>query len=260
MWQKFENDVYNTVKKELQEKSNFHVNWNFEIRGLKPDVLAWLQCSGCESPKDSEPPCLVPSFIFDAYCKFEVDKDYFKKKDDQMQKYAKICDAILVMPQGYEQRPFCKNEVGKYYIVSFPYLHTFVKSIKQAVEITYREDCCGDTPFCDASHVYKHFELSIRSSVDKCPNCKQKVEPISLLYCSQYDEYSDVDFIEDGCCDCPNRQFWSYEDCPFLCIQTKFQCQKCGAVFDPESKKIITSFDDSFFDMVIGDYPYYKRE
>lgn len=87
MWQKFENDVYNIVKKELSEKTYFQVKWNNEIRGLKPDVTASIVCSGCERAQEKDSSCLVPSFIFDAYCKFEVDKEYFRKKDEQMQKY-----------------------------------------------------------------------------------------------------------------------------------------------------------------------------
>lgn len=260
MWQKFENDVYNIVKKQLSEKTYFQVNWSSEIQGLKPDVTVSIVCAGCEHARDKDPTCLVPSFIFDAYCKFEVDKEYFQKKDEQMRKYAKICDAILVMPQGYEQRPFCKSEGGIYHIISQPYLYSFINSIKEEIEITYRDDCCGQRPFYSASNVYKHFELSVRKSVDKCPKCKQKVEPISLLYCGQYKEYNDSDFIQDECDCCDNRKYWSYEDCPFLGIETKFQCRQCGVIFDPESKEIVESFGDSYFDMVISEYSYYKRQ
>jgi hypothetical protein len=262
LWQKFENDVYNIVKKKLQDKSHFQVDWNSEIHGLKPDVTVSIVCDGhnCEQAQDETPNCLFPAFIFDAYCKFEVDKEYFQKKDEQMRKYAKICNAVLVMPQGYEQFPFCKSKDGTYHIVSLPFLYTFVDSIKAEIEINYRDDCCGESPFYSVSNIYKHFELSIRSSVDKCPKCDQKVEPISLLHCSQYDEYNDSDTIEEECNCCDNRKYWSYEDCPFLGIESKFQCRKCGAIFDPESKKIIDNFSDSYYDMFLSEVPYYKKE
>lgn len=84
------------------------------------------------------------------------------------------------------------------------------------------------------------------------------MKPISLLYCSQYNEYSDVDFIDDTCIDCSNRQY--FDDCPFLTIELKYKCEACGAIFDPESKEIVENFDDGFYDMVISEYPYYKKK
>jgi hypothetical protein len=109
-WQKFENEVYQTVKKSLEDK--FRVEWSYEINGLKPDVAVLLECNGCENKREDST-CLEPAFIFDAYCKFRIEKKYFNKKDKQMKKYSKICDSILVMPQGYEQRPYCVSEAKK---------------------------------------------------------------------------------------------------------------------------------------------------
>jgi hypothetical protein len=279
MWQKFENDVYNTVKTYFQEDDTFKVEWSRKIDWhrvgtLKPDVLLSIRCKSCEAPKE-EFPCLIPAFIFDAYCKFDVEPEYFKKKDKQMQKYSEICDTILVMPQGYEQRPFCKSGNGKYHIISFHYLHSFLDSLKGAIEIEYREDSCGDRPTSNGHHVYKHFELSLRKRIDKCPSCKQRVSPISLIYCDKYDEYYYPDFLDyevikygsgifthvecDGCGD--HSTFgWDYDECPSSSIVYKYQCDKCGAIFDPETNEIIDNFDGSHLDMLEDSFPYYQEK
>lgn len=279
MWQKFENDVYTTVREYFEKDDKFKVEWNRKIDWhrvgtLKPDVLLSIKCKSCEEPKD-EFPCLVPVFIFDAYCKFEMEPEYFKKKDTQMQKYSEICDTILVMPQGYEQRPFCRSDNGKYHIISFHYLYRFLDSLKNAIQIDYREDCCGDRPSSNGSRVYRHFELSLRKRIDKCPNCKQKVSPVSLVHCDKYDEYYYPDFLDyetiehgygvfthlecDGCGD--NRMFgWNYDDCPSASLEYKYQCEKRGAIFDPETNKIIENFDDSHFDMLEDSFTYYQKK
>lgn len=150
MWQKFENDVYNVVKKYFQDDDNFIVEWSptierycaGEVRKLKPDVLLSVKCKSCEEKKDDSS-CAEIAFIFDAYCKFKDDPEYFKKKDDQMQKYSEICDSVLVMPKGYEQRPLCRKSNGKnqYHIISFETIYQFLNSLKKTLEITYREDC-----------------------------------------------------------------------------------------------------------------------
>jgi hypothetical protein len=266
IWQKFENNVYQVIKKYFQDNDDFIVEWSpviqrycaGKVRTLTPDVLLSVKCKSCSEKKDDSN-CAEGAFIFEAFCKFRDDRKYFDEKDDQMQKYAEICDSILVMPKGYEERPFCRKSNGKktYYIISFEYIYQFLNSLKEAVEITYREDCCGDRPVINGAQVYRNFELSLRQSVDKCPACKQRVNPISLLYCSQYDEFSDIDFIEDTCIDCPNKQY--FDECPFLSIELKFQCEKCGAIFDAESDKIIKNFDEGFFDLVLSEYSYYKE-
>ncbi len=263
-WQKFENQVYNVVKKFFQDNDNFIVEWspvvekycNEKMKKLTPDVLVSFRCKSCREHKRLS--CTEPAFIFEAHCKYVDDPEYFRKKDEQMRNYSFICDSILVMPKGYEERAFCRTIDKKYHIISFEFLHRFLKSLKQAVEITYQEDCCGNRPSINAQHVYRDFELSLRQSVDKCPNCKQRVEPISLLYCSQYDEFSDIDHIEDYCCDCSNRIY--HDECPFLSLQSKYQCRTCGVVFDPEAGKLIENFDEGFYDRILSDYSYYKKK
>jgi hypothetical protein len=269
VWQKFENDVFQVIKKYFQDNDTFIAEWSpalerycdGKVRTLTPDVLLSVKCksASCIMEKDNSE-CAEPAFIFDAFCKFRDDRKYFAEKDKKMQKYSEICDSVLVMPKGYEERPFCRKNNGKntYYIISFEYIYQFLNSLKRAIEITYREDCCGDRPSIDGTQVYRDFELTLRQSVDKCPACKQRVNPTSLLYCSQYNEYSDVDFIEDTCIGCPNKKY--FDECPFLAIELKFQCETCGAIFDAESRKIIENFDDGFYDMVISEYSYYKKK
>jgi|YelNatPaOPRAMG01_1025707.scaffolds.fasta_scaffold16415_3 ribosomal protein S27E len=270
MWQRFENDVYQMVKTKLENR--FRVEWCYEIRnGLKPDVVALLECRGCYYQRE---PCLIPSFIFDAYCKFKIEKNYFLKKVEQMKKYSNICDSILVMPQGYENRPYCKSKDGVYHIISFHYLPIFLNSINEAVVITLEDDVCGSVPSCDAQNVYKHFELSVRSKVDKCPDCKAPVFPVSLIHCSKYDEYFYSDFLDtaeiehgitdftyvecDGCGD--SRAFgWNYNECAYSSLEYKYQCKKCGAVFDPETNKIIENFEETHLYLMAESFPYYER-
>jgi DNA-directed RNA polymerase subunit RPC12/RpoP len=148
-----------------------------------------------------------------------------------------------------------------------------LESVRTESRIDSKEDVCGYIPYCDASNVYKHFELAIRSRIDRCPNCNSKVFPISLIYCSKYDEYYHPDFLDydiiehgigdftyaecDGCGD-HNAFGWNYHDCPYSSIEHKYQCGKCGAVFDPEKKIIIENFEDSHHDSMT-DFPYYRK-
>jgi hypothetical protein len=191
-----------------------------------------------------------------------------------MKKYSKICDSILVMPSGYENWPYCRSEGGEYHIISFHYLKTLLDSILSEVKVTSVEDACGFTPSCDASGAFKHFELMIRSRIDKCPNCRSKSAPLSLIYCSKYDEYYHPDFLDtesidhkgvvytyaecDGCGD-RNISGWDYEDCPFSSIEYEYQCTKCGAIFDPETNEIIEKFEDTHADS-LTDFPYYEKK
>ena len=266
MWQKFENEVYYAVKEKLEGK--FKVEWQHEIRGLTPDVVVLLECFGCAEK------CMIPTFIFDAFCKFKVEKVYFKKKDRQMKKYSKICDSILVMPHGYMNRPYCRSKDGKYHIISFHYLPVLLDCILEHAVIETMEDVCGYVPHCDSSNVYKQFELSIRSRVDRCPICNYIVTPISLIYCSKYDEhyypdFLDYEIIEHGiggytyaeCNGCgEHRMFgWNYDDCPFTSIEHMYQCKKCGAIFAPDTRKIITNFEEAHANMLTESFSYYEK-
>jgi len=268
MWQKFENEVYYTVKEKLKDK--FKVEWQYKIRGLIPDVVALLECFGCENRTED---CVFPAFIFDAFCKFKIEKTYFKKKDKQMKKYSEICDSILVMPHGYMNRPYCRSKEGKYHIVSFHYLPTLLDCIIEYASIEAMEDVCGYTLHCDSSNVYKQFELSIRSKVDKCPICNSTVIPISLIYCSKYDEhyypdFLDYEIIEHGigdytyteCNGCGDRIFgWNYDNCPFSSIKHMYQCKKCGVIFNPDTRKVVTKFEDAHADMLAESFKYYEK-
>ena len=270
MWQRFENQVYETVKRYLSDK--LRIEWNFNVNGLTPDVVALIECHGCENYEDKFP-CVIPAFIFDAYCKFKIDRVYYEKKDDQMKKYSKICDSILVMPQGYGQRPYCRSKGGEYHIVSYHRFYDFLKSIKDELIISWKEDVCGDRPYLQTSDIYKHFELLIRSSIDKCPNCRSDVVPISLIYCSKYDEYYhpdylDYEIIEHGigdytfaeCDGCGDRAIfgWNYNTCPYSNVAHEYQCKKCGAIFNPETNEIIEKFEDAHLDYM-KEYSYYEK-
>lgn len=270
MWQKFERDVFETVRDALGKE--YEVKWNYEIRKLKPDVVVLVKCTGCEYPNKCQNE--FPILIFDAFCKWKIEKEYFAQKDKRMKKYSKICDSILVMPSGYERWPYCRSEGGEYHIVSFQYLKALIRSILSEAIVTGKEDVCGYTPFCDTSGVYKHFELTIRSRIDKCPNCKSKSAPLSLIYCSKYDEYYYPDFLDTEsidhkgfvysyaeCNGCGDRRLfaWNYDNCPYASIEYEYQCLKCGAIFNPETKKIVTNFEDAHSDL-ISEFPYYKKK
>jgi hypothetical protein len=270
IWQKFEKDVYELILQRL--KSNFRVEWHYIINGLTPDVVALLECSGCEDKKD-EYPCVTPAFIFDPHCKFKVEKNYFAQKDKQMKKYSKICDSILVMPQGYDQMPYCRSKGGEYHIISRHYLPQLLNSINEEVKIETEEDACGDRLTCNSRNVYRHLELSIRRKIDKCPVCKSEVFPISLIYCMKNDEFYYPDFLdyeqvkhnveaptylECRHCEDHNTFDYNYNNCPESSIESKYQCKECGAIFDPETQEIIKNFTSSQVDE-IKEFPYYEK-
>ena len=271
MWRKFERDVFQTVQGAFGDK--YEVKWNHQIRGLKPDVVVLVKCSGCAQAYECQNE--FPIFIFDAHCKWKIEKEYFAQKDTQMKKYSKICDSILVMPSGYEGWPYCRSQGGEYHIVSFHYLMDLISSIRSEATVTTKEDVCGDTPTCFTSGVYKHFELVIRSRIDKCPKCKSESAPLSLIYCSKYDEYYYPDFLDTDvidhkgvvytyaeCSGCGDRITfgWNYDTCPYASIEYEYQCLKCGAIFNSKTKKTINNFDDAHSDQIAECFPYYERK
>lgn len=269
MWQKFEKDVFETVRSVLGKE--YEVRWIYHIRELKPDVVVLAKCSGCGRAEECQNE--FPIFILDAHCKWKIEKEYFAQKDEQMKKYSKICDSILVMPSGYEGWPYCKSEGGEYHIVSFHYLKDLLRSILSEAIVTEQEDVCGYTPICNASGVFKHFALVIRSRIDKCPNCRSKSAPLSLIYCSKYDEYYHPDFLDTApidhkgsvytyaeCSGCGDRITfgWNYDTCPYASLEYEYQCLECGAIFNSETEKIVTNFDDAHSDMLAECLPFYK--
>jgi len=269
MWQKFENQVYYSIKESL--KDMFRVEWSHEIKGYKPDVIAMLECHGCNYRKDDFP-CNVPVYIFDAFCKFKIEKDYFEKKDKQMKKYSKICDSILVMPQGYEQRPYCKSKNGEYHIINFLSLKLILDSIKSESVISDTDDVCGRVPVCNTKGVYENFELRLRSKIDQCPVCKSKVYPVSLIYCSKYNEYYHPDYLDTEsikytliptyaeCNGCGDRNLfgYGYDECPFSWIKHVYQCIKCGVFFEPDTNDIIENILDYHLEWM--GLPYYQNK
>jgi hypothetical protein len=56
VWQKFDNDVYNVVRKHFQDDNNFVVEWSpiierycaGKVRKLTPDVLLSVKCKSCK--------------------------------------------------------------------------------------------------------------------------------------------------------------------------------------------------------------------
>lgn len=277
MWKKFEKDVFNCIKKNLEGK--FIVEWNAKIKyfgnTIKPDIVVFAECNGEGYCLES---CKIPIFIFDAFCKFNINAqdEYFKKKDERMKKYAKICDAVLVMPRGYEGWPYCRSSNDEYHIVNFQYLPLLLECLLKEVKFYTEEDACGYRLYCDTGGVWKYFELKINSKVDKCLECNSKCYPLSLIYCSKYDEYYHPDFLDvevvevkkglritrytyaecDGCGDAELFR-WNFENCPYSSIKYVYQCSKCGVIFDPQNNKIIENFEDSHMSY-LTDFPYYR--
>lgn len=268
MWQKFENSVVEAVKAKLSVK--FAVEWEYVIReDVRPDVVALMECSNCGNQV-----CKIPALIFDAYCKWKIDPRNFDEKDKQMKRYSKVCDTVLVMPSGYRDRPYCRDDSDQYHIISFPYLASFLDVILTESRFTSREEMCGDTPTIDTQGALKKFELQIRSRVDVCPHCNSHAFPLSLIYCDKYDEHYLPDFLdfvelEHGCvtnsyaeCDgCgENRMFgWNFDECPRSVVVYKYQCKGCGAIFDPDTDKIVDNFEQSHRDY-LTEFDYYKSK
>lgn len=278
VWQKFEIEIYRLVKQSLTGK--FKVDWHYELEmptpnGIEkstPDVLALIQCLGCEDTKDYYP-CLIPAIIFDAHCAFRTEGKFFEEKNKQMKKYSRICNSILIMPQGYEQMPYCKSKGGEYHIISKHYLSLLLESIMSEAKIGREEDVCGERPTFDSTNVYRHFELSIRKRIDRCPACNSEVFPISLIYCSNNNEFLHPDFLDyeevrngvvmpTHCeckgCDAHEMLDQNYENCDYSTVESKYQCRECGAVIDSDVQSIIQNFSPSQIDE-IEDFPYYEE-
>ncbi len=269
MWQKFENSVLERIKTKLSAK--FAVEWEYTIReGMRPDVVALMECNNCGNEV-----CRIPALIFDAYCKWKIDPKNFDEKDKQMKRYSNVCDTVLVMPSGYQNRPYCRNDSDEYHIVSFPSLTSLLDAVLSESQFASKEEMCGDIPTIDTQGVFKKFELQIRSRVDVCPQCNSLAFPMSLIYCEKYDEHyhpDSLDFIEmehdfvatsyaecDGCGD--QRMFgWNFDECPHSAIVYKYQCKKCGAIFDPDTNKIVDNFEPSHRDFLAESLDYYKSK
>ena len=266
MWQKFENSVLETVKAKLSVK--FTVEWEYPIHeDLRPDVVALMECNNCGNRV-----CKIPALIFDAYCKWKIDPRNFDEKDRQMKRYSKICDTVLVMPSGYQNRPYCRDDTDAYHIVSFPCLTRLLDAVLTESQIATTEEMCGDPLTIENQGAFKKFELEIRSRVDVCPQCNSHASPLSLIYCEKYDEHYHpdwLDFVElehgfltssyaecDGCGD--HEKFgWNYDERPHADIVYKYQCKKCGAVFDPDTNEIVDNFEPSHKDS-LTELDYYK--
>lgn len=216
----------------------------------------------------------VPFLVIEAHHNLRPDKEEVNlEKDEQMTKYAQICDAILVTPSGYANRPFVTRSEGKYRIISFSVLPIFLRCLK-SLEITTEEDVTGRVPVFNLKPVYERFELELRKSVDRCPNCNAEAHPISLIYCSHWNlnfhtDYLDQEIIDDKTvvntysecdgCDWHDHQDYNYEECPFASLTYKYQCKKCGAIFEPDSSEYVTNFEDSQMDDLLAEYDFYGK-
>lgn len=227
-----------------------------------------MECNNC-----GDTTCKIPALIFDAYCKWKIDTKNFNAKDKQMKKYSQICDTILVMPDGYRNRHYCKDNSDTYHIVSFQGLSWLLDAVLSESRFGSRDEMCGTVPTIDTEGAFKKLELEIRSRVDVCPNCNSHAFPLSLIYCQKYDEHYHPDHLDfeelehgfvantyaecDGCGD--NRMFgWNYDDCPHAAIVYKYQCKKCGAIFDPETNKIVDNFESAHGDF-LAEFDYYNK-
>lgn len=268
-WEKFENDVYNAVKKYFSNfRPDFRVEWNCNIHDVTPDVVVIGECECGADPQNE--PCEIPLLIFEACRMFDFKGRRWNEKDKQMKRYSRICPSILVTPRGYRNRFYCMSSDGKYRILSFQFLHSYFRCLKDNIEVGRKDEMCGSVLCCYVDKANKFFELEVRSRVDRCPDCKSKVHPESLIYCSKYDEHFHPDFLDTEiikytllythaeCSGCGEHGF-NFEECPYSSIKYVHQCNQCGAIFGPDTEKIIMNFEDAHADMMM-DFPFYERE
>jgi hypothetical protein len=271
-WEKFEDDVYKAVKRYFKDfRSDFRVEWNYHIRDIDPDVIILGDCECGANPEGG--PCEIPLLIFEACHMFELKGERWKEKDKQMKKYSRMCPSVLVTPRGYASRPYCKSSHDEYRILSFQYLHNYLKCLRDNIEVEREDEMCGSVICCNVDKANRYFELLLRRRVDRCPNCRSKAHPESLIYCSQYDEHYHPDFLDtevikytpmythaecSGCNVHENLRV-NFEDCGYASIKYVYQCDECGAVFDAETFEIIKNFEDYHRDMM-ADFPFYEGE
>jgi hypothetical protein len=271
-WQKFENDIYNAVKKHFSSfRSDFRVEWNYNIRDVNPDVVVIGDCRCGAKPEDE--PCEIPLLIFEACNMFDFSGNIWKKKEKQMRKYSRLCPSVLVTPGGYGNRAYCKSSKDEYRILSFQYLHNYLQCLRDNLTVEHEDEMCGSVISCNVEKANNYFELQLRSRVDRCPNCKSSAHPESLIYCSKYDEHYHPEFLDTEiikytpvythaeCGGCSEREAgWDFEECPYSSIRYVYQCDKCGAIFDAGTFKIITNFEDDHLYMLSEcDYSFYQE-
>jgi len=273
-WQKFENDVFLMTRRLLGDR--FAVRWNKMVgNGLTPDVVV------LQPWEDAEGPGEIPFLIIEAHDNLRTDNDEAnREKDEQMMKYSEICDSILVTPSGFGNRLCVVRSSGKYRIIGFHALAVFLGCVKDELDVSTQEDITGDVPVFNLKPAYERFRLELRKNVDRCPNpnCKSKAFPVSLIYCSHWDvhfctEHFDEELREikgnvkirvktysecEGCSWHDKHEF-NYEECPYADLAFKYQCSKCGAVFEPESSNYVTNFEDSHAAFLRDEHDFYRR-
>jgi hypothetical protein len=246
------------------------VEWQRIVDGLTPDVTVLR-----EWYLDSEGRMDVPALIIDAYSKFPVnDENVRQEKHEQMKKYGKICDAILVTPGGFSNRPFVAASDGNYRIISANVFRLFLKCWKAELVIEPRPEMDGDHPDFITKPVYERFELELRKNVDKCPICKSSnsPSPVSLIYCSRWDMHFHTDFLDteeikygierkthtecDGC----DLHGFDYDDCGYSDLTFKYQCNDCGAIYDPATDKPVVNFHPDHLLNLISSTKFYTSK
>ncbi len=240
------------------------------VDGLTPDVTVLR-----EWYTDSEGRIEVPVLILDSHSNLPAnDAEVLQEKDLQMRKYSKICDALLVTPEGFAHRSYVTATDGSYKIISFNVLPLFLKCMRDELRIERREEMVGMMPEFVMKPVHDRFELELRKNVDRCPECKSEASPMSLIYCSHWDihfhsQYLDQEHIEHGVfmkthAECEGCELYKYgldyEQCSYADLTFKCQCNECGAVFEPETRKVVKNFHPDHFDMLLADTTFYTRK
>jgi len=148
----------------------------------------------------------------------------------------------------------------------------YLECLKENISVESRQEMCGDVLCCGVEKANKFFELLIRRRVDRCPSCRSKAHPESLIYCSKYDEHYHPDFLDTEvikltpmytyaeCSGCGEQESgYNFEQCAYSSIKYVYQCDECGAIFDAETMKIIENFEESHASM-LEDFPFYEKE
>jgi len=280
-WQKFEDEVYQLVKSYLGDK--FVVLWNPPYPRAVPDVVVYAvcgrgECNGCEEK-------LKPILLFDAFCKYNIaSKDFnelLNRKIQQFKKYKRVIGCqymFIVMPKGYAGRPVCKiKDLENVFIISFRALEVLLKFVKDYAKITYEEDVCGDVVHVQLDSSIQGFILEFKSKAEQCPVCESSVYLTTLIYCSYYRKYMYYDsldydivkkyvlaptYVECDGCESPDALLGmgDYDSCTWSKVVFMFQCSKCGAIFDPDTRRILKVSD--FVEAHQADiemFPYYSR-
>jgi len=229
--------VYNTAKGMLGKRFKVEYCPSDFPYGFTPDIVISETCRGY-------PDHTHPILIIDPTTAQFNKKNQHESKDKQMKKYAKLCTAIMVTPNGYNNLSYCTN--NGYHIISQKVIALFFQILLE--KIAFRGQGCEDFDV-DTDEVFDNFVNRLSEKMEKCPKCKSKVFSTFIYNCYQYNEsfhpdYLDIDVDEHGiishtlaeCDGCRIREILAnsinYMDCPHCAIKQIYECEKCGTLFE----------------------------